>query len=81
MIIEPSVQFATLESFIPRYNWFKIRRALGTDGLTARALRRNSTQKDQFPEDIAQLQQYFKTIRVAQFIQRLVRERMCPCEF
>ncbi len=56
-------QFGTLESLYPNRIDLGLGRAPGTDGLTARALRalrRNLTQNDQFPEDVTQLQKYFQ---------------------
>jgi len=53
-------QFGTLETLYPNRIDLGLGRAPGTDNITARALRRNSTQNDHFPDDIAQLQRYFQ---------------------
>ncbi|NQY95470.1 MAG: MsnO8 family LLM class oxidoreductase, partial [Campylobacteraceae bacterium] len=42
-------QFGTLETLYPNRIDLGLGRAPGTDGITARALRRNLTQNDQFP--------------------------------
>lgn len=51
--------FGTLETLYPGRIDLGLGRAPGADGLTARALRRDLSGNDNFPHDIAQLQQYF----------------------
>ena len=51
-------QFGTLASLFPGRIDLGLGRAPGTDGLTARALRRGST-VDTFPQDVLELQAYF----------------------
>lgn len=54
-------QFGTLESLYPGRIDLGLGRAPGTDGLTAQALRRTLNQSvDSFPNDIVELQNYFK---------------------
>ncbi len=52
--------FGTLETLYPNRIDLGLGRAPGTDGATARALRRSLSHSDQFPEDIVELQQYFQ---------------------
>ncbi len=52
--------FGTLETLYPNRIDLGLGRAPGTDGVTARALRRNMSHSDQFPEDVIELQQYFQ---------------------
>ncbi|NQY94511.1 MAG: LLM class flavin-dependent oxidoreductase, partial [Campylobacteraceae bacterium] len=52
--------FGTLATLYPNRIDLGLGRAPGTDGIAAKALRRDLTQNDQFPEDITQLQQYFE---------------------
>lgn len=54
-------QFGTLESLYPGRIDLGLGRAPGTDQLTARALRRNlGNSDDTFPQDVAELQGYFR---------------------
>src|SRR5437899_6208034 len=54
-------QFGTLASLFPGRIDLGLGRAPGTDPLTARALRRDlMSNSDQFPEDVVELQAYFK---------------------
>ncbi len=54
-------QFGTLESLYPGRIDLGLGRAPGTDQLTARALRRSlSRSDDTFPEDVVELQSYFR---------------------
>lgn len=54
-------QFGTLEALYPGRIDLGLGRAPGTDQLTARALRRGSADSsDTFPEDVRELQSYFK---------------------
>lgn len=52
-------QFGTLATLFPDRIDLGLGRAPGTDGLTARALRRTMTGGDSFPQDVAELQGYF----------------------
>ena len=52
--------FGTLETLYPNRIDLGLGRAPGTDGATARALRRSLSHSDQFPEDIIELQQYLQ---------------------
>lgn len=51
--------FGTLATLFPDRIDLGLGRAPGTDGLTARALRRAMAQGDSFPQDVAELQGYF----------------------
>ena len=51
-------QFGTLASLHPDRIDLGLGRAPGSDGHTAKALRRNFANQDQFPEDVAELQAY-----------------------
>ena len=55
-------QFGTLESLFPGRIDLGLGRAPGSDGLTARALRRNSTvdEAEAFPQDVLELMAYFQ---------------------
>ncbi len=53
-------QFGTLESLYPGRIDLGLGRAPGTDQLTARALRRNISSGEDFPEQLEELRQYFK---------------------
>jgi len=62
-------QFGTLESLYPGRIDLGLGRAPGTDGLTARALRRDlETGADTFPQDVVELQGYFKPVEPGQRI-------------
>ena len=52
-------QFGTLETLYPGRIDLGLGRAPGTDGRTARALRRSANSGDTFPQDLAELQSYF----------------------
>src|SRR5476649_2585579 len=55
-------QFGTLASLYPGRIDLGLGRAPGTDPVTARALRRDvMTSADQFPQDVQELQRYFRT--------------------
>jgi len=56
-------QFGTLESLYPGRIDLGLGRAPGSDQLTARALRRNIASADQFPQDVAELLDYFAARR------------------
>jgi luciferase family oxidoreductase group 1 len=63
-------QFGTLESLYPGRIDLGLGRAPGTDQRTARALRRNLTDSaDTFPQDVLELQAYFRPAEPGQAIQ------------
>lgn len=63
-------QFGTLAALYPGRIDLGIGRAPGTDQLTAQALRRNlNSDIHQFPNDVVELQQYFKEPREGQYLQ------------
>jgi luciferase family oxidoreductase group 1 len=53
-------QFGTLEALYPGRIDLALGRAPGTDQITARALRRDYTAADTFPQDVLELIQYFR---------------------
>jgi luciferase family oxidoreductase group 1 len=53
-------QFGTLEALYPGRIDLALGRAPGTDPITARALRRDHTVADTFPQDVLELIQYFR---------------------
>jgi len=60
-------QFGTLESLYPGRIDLGLGRAPGTDPLTARALRRDLVgSDDSFPEDVLELQAYFRPVKPGQ---------------
>jgi luciferase family oxidoreductase group 1 len=62
-------QFGTLESLYPGRIDLGLGRAPGTDPLTARALRRERGNiDDQFPQDVLELQSYFRAVTPGQAI-------------
>ena len=62
-------QFGTLESLFPGRIDLGLGRAPGTDQLTMQALRRNlNSDIDQFPQDVLELQKYFKVPQPGQSI-------------
>ncbi|ATE59625.1 LLM class flavin-dependent oxidoreductase [Thauera sinica] len=62
-------QFGTLESLYPGRIDLGLGRAPGTDQYTARALRRNlGNSDDTFPQDVLELQGYFKPVRPGQHV-------------
>jgi luciferase family oxidoreductase group 1 len=62
-------QFGTLAALFPGRIDLGLGRAPGTDGLTARALRRDfETGADTFPQDVLELQGYFKPVEPGQRI-------------
>jgi len=62
-------QFGTLAALFPGRIELGLGRAPGTDGLTARALRRDEGRgADTFPEDVLELQRYFKPVQPGQRI-------------
>src|SRR5476649_1305711 len=63
-------QFGTLESLFPGRIDLGLGRAPGTDQLTARALRRGHRDPaDSFPEDVQELQAYFRPVVANQAVQ------------
>lgn len=54
-------QFGTLESLYPGRIDLGLGRAPGTDPLTLRALRRDATSAENFPQDVVELQRYLGT--------------------
>jgi luciferase family oxidoreductase group 1 len=62
-------QFGTLESLYPGRIDLGLGRAPGSDQATARALRRNGTGPDTFPQDVIELQKYFQPDDSNQFVQ------------
>jgi luciferase family oxidoreductase group 1 len=63
-------QFGTLESLYPGRIDLGLGRAPGTDQLTARALRRgNADSADTFPQDVMELQAYFRPVKPGQAVQ------------
>lgn len=59
-------QFGTLESMYPGRVDLGLGRAPGADGATAYALRRDLTGPDTFPQDVVELQRYFKAVEPGQ---------------
>jgi luciferase family oxidoreductase group 1 len=62
-------QFGTLAALHPGRIDLGLGRAPGTDGLTARALRRTLTGPDDFPQDVLELMAYFRAPEPGQRIQ------------
>ncbi|HUQ52414.1 MAG TPA: LLM class flavin-dependent oxidoreductase [Gammaproteobacteria bacterium] len=62
-------QFGTLESLYPGRIDLGLGRAPGTDMLTLRALRRNHTSADSFPDDVLELQALFGALQPNQAVQ------------
>ena len=62
-------QFGTLESLYPGRIDLGLGRAPGSDQVTARALRRDATGPDTFPQDVVELQRYFQPDESNQFVQ------------
>jgi luciferase family oxidoreductase group 1 len=63
-------QFGTLETLFPGRIDLGLGRAPGTDQLTARALRRGrANSADAFPQDVVELQSYFRTVSSGQAVQ------------
>ncbi|GAB2569403.1 LLM class flavin-dependent oxidoreductase [Spirosoma areae] len=62
-------QFGTLESLYPGRIDLGLGRAPGSDQATARALRRDATGPDTFPQDVVELQRYFQPDESNQFVQ------------
>jgi luciferase family oxidoreductase group 1 len=65
-------QFGTLAALFPGRIELGLGRAPGTDGLTARALRRDfEAGADSFPQDVVELQAYFKPVQPGQRIRAI----------
>lgn len=64
-------QFGTLESLYPGRIDLGLGRAPGSDQVTARALRRDMTTADTFPQDVVELQRYFQPDESNQFVQAI----------
>ena len=62
-------QFGTLETLFPGRIDLGLGRAPGTDALTLRALRRDPSAADAFPEDVLELQAYLAPVRPGQRIE------------
>jgi luciferase family oxidoreductase group 1 len=61
-------QFGTLESLYPGRIDLGLGRAPGTDPLTMRALRRGGLDADTFPDDVMELQAYFREVQAGQAV-------------
>jgi luciferase family oxidoreductase group 1 len=61
-------QFGTLESLYPGRIDLGLGRAPGTDQNTMRALRRGALDADTFPDDVLELQAYFRDVQPGQLI-------------
>jgi len=64
-------QFGTLASLYPGRVDLGVGRAPGSDQVTARALRRNLTGPDTFPQDVVDLRQYFQAAQPGQAVQAM----------
>ncbi len=62
-------QFGTLAALYPGRIDLGLGRAPGSDGLTARAMRRNLSEADGFPRDVLELQHYFQPTEPGQQVQ------------
>lgn len=62
-------QFGTLESLYPGRIDLALGRAPGTDRVTTAALRRSDKSADTFPQDVLELQSYFRTPEPGQAVQ------------
>jgi luciferase family oxidoreductase group 1 len=62
-------QFGTLESLYPGRIDLGLGRAPGTDQRTVRALRRDVTSAESFPQDVLELQSYFEPVEPGQAVQ------------
>ena len=62
-------QFGTLEALFPGRIDLGLGRAPGSDGLTAQALRRDLTTADTFPQDVLEVQHYFRLPEPGQPVQ------------
>lgn len=64
-------QFGTLASLYPGRVDLGVGRAPGSDQVAARALRRNLTGPDTFPQDVVELRQYFQDVQPGQAVQAI----------
>lgn len=64
-------QFGTLETLYPGRIDLGVGRAPGSDQVTARALRRDLTGPDTFPQDVLELQHYFQTVEPGQAVRAM----------
>jgi len=64
-------QFGTLESLFPGRIDLGLGRAPGTDALTLRALRRDFSNADHFPRDVAELQKFFAPVQPGQLVRAI----------
>ncbi|WP_375443626.1 LLM class flavin-dependent oxidoreductase [uncultured Fibrella sp.] len=64
-------QFGTLASLYPGRVDLGVGRAPGSDQVAARALRRNLTGPDTFPQDVVELRQYFQEVQPGQAVQAM----------
>ncbi|MDB4928030.1 MAG: alkane 1-monooxygenase [Myxococcaceae bacterium] len=62
-------QFGTLETLFPGRIDLALGRAPGTDQITLRALRRDPSSSDHFPDDVLELQAYLAPVREGQRVQ------------
>jgi len=62
-------QFGTLESLFPGRIDLGLGRAPGSDGITQHALRRDPQSAERFPEDVLELQAWFRQARPGQRVQ------------
>ena len=62
-------QFGTLAALYPGRIDLGLGRAPGSDGITARAMRRNLADADSFPRDVMELQHYFEDAEPGQQVQ------------
>ena len=66
-------QFGTLESLYPGRIDLGLGRAPGTDQRTVRALRRNPSSAESFPQDVLELQSYFEPAAPGQAVSARVK--------
>ena len=64
-------QFGTLETLYPGRIDLGVGRAPGSDQVTARALRRDLTTADTFPQDVVELQHYFQPAEPGQAVRAM----------
>src|SRR5271170_4976221 len=62
-------QFGTLAALHPGRVELGLGRAPGSDQITARAMRRNLTGGDEFPQDVVELMAYFQPVQPGQHVQ------------
>ncbi len=67
-------QFGTLASLYPGRVDLGLGRAPGSDGITARALRRDPMSADSFPRDVLELQHYFEAAKPGQAVRAVPGE-------